>query len=98
MLSYWEEHVLQFIKNQDKLEFDYLSNNPIVTWNIIQANPDKDWDWNGISRNSNITWDIIQANPDKNWDWYSISCNKFTLEKKLFQEHIESLNKIVIDD
>ena len=42
---------------------------------IIRENPDKPWDWYGISNNPNITWDIIQENPDKDWDWYSISCN-----------------------
>jgi hypothetical protein len=99
MLTYWEEHVLQFIiKNQDKLYFGNLSSNSIVTWNIIQAIPDKNWNWCNISRNPNITWDIIQSNPDKNWNWYYISLNKFKLEKKLFQEHIESLNKLVIND
>ena len=44
--------------------------NPNITWEIIQNNPDKDW--NGgwyISCNPNITWDIIQNNPDKDWDW-----------------------------
>ena len=99
MLTYWEEHVLQFItKNQDKLDFSSLSENLIVTWNIIQTNSDKDWDWCGISCNPNITWDIIQDNPDKNWDWYTISYNEFTLEKKLFQEHIELLDKLIINN
>jgi len=36
---------------------------------FIQNNPDKDWNWNGISLNPNITWEIIQNNPDKNWSW-----------------------------
>ena len=123
MLTYWEEHILQFIvKNQDKLNFNLLSGNLNITWNIIQSNPDKNWNWCYISYNQNITWDIIQANPDKNlnwrgisinpnitcniiyanpdknWDWKNICFNKFTLEKKLFQENIESLNKLVIND
>ena len=26
-----------------------LSYNPNITWDIIQNNPNKDWDWNWIS-------------------------------------------------
>ena len=37
---------------------------------IINKNPDKEWDWYFISMNPNITWDIIESNPDKPWDWY----------------------------
>ncbi len=58
--------------------------NPNITFDIIQDNPDKPWDWLGISRNPNITWKIIQDNPDKNWSWYNISRNKFTKEKEQF--------------
>ena len=49
--------------------------NPNITWEIIQANLDKPWDWNWISDNPNITWEIIQQNPDKPWDWSMISQN-----------------------
>ncbi len=42
---------------------------------IIQNNPERDWNWIGISWNSNITWDIIQNNPEKPWNWGGISCN-----------------------
>jgi hypothetical protein len=47
----------------------------IITPDIVRANPDKPWDWSGISSNPSITWDIIQANPDKPWDWSGISSN-----------------------
>jgi hypothetical protein len=36
-----------------------------VSWEIIESNPDKPWDWRYISYNPNITWKIIEANPDK---------------------------------
>ena len=42
-----------------------ISENPNVTWEIIQNNLDKDWCWYGISNNPNITWEIIQNNPDE---------------------------------
>ena len=32
---------------------------------IIKDNPDKPWNWYGVSRNPNITWDIIENNLDK---------------------------------
>ena len=53
----------------------YISENPNITWEIIENNPDKDWSWMFISENPNITMEIIENNPDKNWDWYFISCN-----------------------
>ena len=42
---------------------------------LIEANPDKDWDWYEISRNRNLTMEMIEANPDKPWDWEGISMN-----------------------
>ena len=54
-----------------------LSENPNITWDIINDNPDKLWNRWGISRNPNITFSIIQSNPDKPWDWYNLSLNKF---------------------
>jgi hypothetical protein len=34
-----------------------LSNNPNITWGIVQANPDKPLDWHGLSINPNITFE-----------------------------------------
>ena len=45
----------------------------IITWEIVQANPDKPWSW--ISDNPNITWEIVQFNLDKDWCWDSLSSN-----------------------
>lgn len=64
-----------------------ISQNPNITWEIIQQNPDKPWNWSSISINPNITWKIIQQNPDKPWCWYGISRNKFNRDK-----HIHSRN------
>ena len=44
-------------------------------WRLIQANPDKPWEWYYISQNPNITWQIIQDNLDNPWDWRGISTN-----------------------
>ena len=46
-----------------------------MTIEIIEKNPDKDWDWMWISNNPNLTIDYIEKNPDKPWDWEMISCN-----------------------
>src|SRR3989344_2038442 len=50
--------------------WDGISSNPNITWDIITANPDKPWDWYGISLNPSITWNIIITNLDKPWRWY----------------------------
>ena len=42
---------------------------------IVEANPNKPWDWYELSRNPNITMDIVKANPNKPWDWYDLSKN-----------------------
>ncbi len=51
----------------------YVSNN--ATWEFIQNNSSKRWNWQYISMNPNITWEIIQDNPDKPWNWDAISIN-----------------------
>lgn len=44
----------------------YLSENPNVTWEIVQNNPDINWSWPGLaSENPNITWDVIKNNLNK---------------------------------
>ena len=52
-----------------------MTNNPNITLDIIQANPDKDWDWKLILLHPNITWEIIRDNPDKDWDWEIIQAH-----------------------
>jgi hypothetical protein len=52
-----------------------LSKNPNITWEIVQANPDKPWYFGWLSRNPNITWEIVQANPDENWCFHALSQN-----------------------
>ena len=76
--SFWKKYLSQAIKtfpenlwNLDML----LSQNPNITWEIVQANPDKPWCFNMLSKNSNITWDIVQANPDKSWIFFKLSRN-----------------------
>ena len=42
---------------------------------FIEKNPNKSWNWKGISWNPNITMEIIEKYPNKPWDWGGISCN-----------------------
>ena len=59
-----------------------LSENPNITWEIIESNPDKEWNWFYISCNPNITYEIIKSNPTKPWSWRRISENKFLKDKR----------------
>ena len=59
-----------------------LSQNPNITWEIVQNNPDKDWDYYCLSKNPNITWDIVQQNPDKQWGYSYLSQNEMKTDKE----------------
>ena len=72
-------HVLERLRDTS-IQWDYrgLSVNPKITWEVVQANPDKQWDWCRLSANPSITWEIVQANPGKAWDWAYLSMNPST--------------------
>ncbi|RKO92901.1 hypothetical protein BDK51DRAFT_46016 [Blyttiomyces helicus] len=40
-----------------------------ITMEILNAYPDKPWDYYGLSKNPNITTEILIANPDKPWNY-----------------------------
>ena len=67
----WNKYFFNLVKDyvNESLDWYGLSENPNITWEIVEANPDIPWDWYGLSRNPNITMDIVEANPDKSWDW-----------------------------
>ena len=52
-----------------------LSHNPNITWEIVQANQDKPWNYGYLSYNPNITWEIVKANQDKPWNYRDLSEN-----------------------
>ena len=76
-LNKWSEKWFQFVKDNPNKKWDYyeLSENPNITWEIVQANPDKPWNYNQLSINPNVTWEIVQANPDEPWDYNWLSSN-----------------------
>ena len=63
------------MKYEDKLSWNYISQNPNITMEIIEKYPNKPWDWEFISENPNITIEFIEKYPYKSWDWDSISQN-----------------------
>ena len=46
---------------------------------LVDYNPDKPWNWDGLSRNPNITWEIIKNNPEKDRSNYINSTPKTQL-------------------
>ena len=52
-LDEWSEKWFQFIKDNPHKDWCYiwLSENPNITWEIVQANPDKPWDFQLLSWN-----------------------------------------------
>jgi hypothetical protein len=84
----WTEKYWKFVKdNIDKpWQWDWLSLNPNITFDMVQSYPDKSWDWDYLSLNPNITFDIVHAHPDKPWNWYYLSRNTFSHAKKNFVE------------
>lgn len=66
------------IKHFGKIEhfFSWLSRNPKLTWQHIQAYPTRVWNWYSISRHPNITWDIVVAHPEMPWKYKGLSLNR----------------------
>ena len=71
------EEFIQHFKNKlnHRRLYSVISYTTIITWEIVQANPDIDWDYHLLSRNPNITWEIVCENPDKPWDYNALSNN-----------------------
>jgi hypothetical protein len=44
---------------------------------IIENNPQFNWDWEEVSKNPNLTLGIIQRNQSKKWEWSSIMKNSY---------------------
>ena len=52
-----------------------LSQNPNITFDIVEKYIDKPWSWYGLSQNPNITFDFVEKHMDKPWVWSSLSYN-----------------------
>ena len=102
METNWNKYFFKFINKYSDKSWDWywLSENPNITWDIVEANPnitmdiveanlDKPWSWRRLSSNPNITWDIIEANLDKYMSWSYLSRNKFAKEKEIFELRVK---------
>ena len=52
-----------------------LSENVLVTMDIIENHPDFGWDWGRVSANPNLTLDVMKRHPDKEWNFRNLSSN-----------------------
>ena len=63
-----------FERNIDKdWDWDSLSQNPNITWEIIEKYIEKPWTWCCVSNNPNITFDIVLKYIDQPWGWRWLS-------------------------
>jgi hypothetical protein len=77
-----------------------MSENPNITWDIIQANPDFPWDWDCISQNPNLfkinTPKVIReyfAQKTIAKYWRNAICNpEYTICKKRLQKEFNELH------
>jgi hypothetical protein len=70
------------LDNFDERTIQFISSNPNITWNIINANLHESWNWCMVTINPNITMKIINDNPDKPWNKCNIyKNNSITLEE-----------------
>lgn len=49
-----------YLAERDQSSSDNLLD---ITWEIVQDNPDKPWDYDCLSGNSNVTWKMISQSP-----------------------------------
>ncbi len=70
------EYVESILRQENRIDWGTLSDNPNITWENIQQNTDKPWNWRSISQNPNITLENILQHPDKPWSWFCLSYNK----------------------
>lgn len=60
---------------EKKGKYNISSFSIITLPQIVEENPDLDWDWEKMSNNKNINIQFIRKNRDKTWDWGNLSAN-----------------------
>jgi hypothetical protein len=61
------------LDDDDPWFWTLVSDQPFVTWAVVEAHPDRPWHWSRLSGNPGLTWDDIRAHPDRPWDWRELS-------------------------
>ena len=62
-----------------------------VTPEIIDNNPDVNWNYSWLSSNKNITWDYVQKHSDKEWNYSVLSYNP-NITFDIIQRYPEKFN------
>jgi len=75
LLSTPINEIIRDNKNISNWQWDLISRNPTLTFNIVLSNPDKPWNMKYVSSHNNISWNDIHKNLHINWDWTEISKN-----------------------
>jgi hypothetical protein len=75
----WPHYIYNWITTTlgDSVDYMILSGNPNITLDVIDANPDKPWDWFYVSELQSVTLEYVLQNLDKEWHWFTLS---FSLE------------------
>ena len=68
----WSEYCVKNLL-EIGINWEYVVNNPNITYKIIKENPDKPCDYYYLGRNPNITWEIVEANSNKPWNYTFLS-------------------------
>jgi lipocalin len=75
----FRDEIIQYWIDNCNLMDCYRIQSKYITWEIVQANPNKYWDYGKLSSNPNITREIVRANqydnPERNWDYDYLSRN-----------------------
>lgn len=85
-----ECNVLLKLLESDSASFTWnmsaLSRNPGMTWEFVQQNMNREWDWGLLSSNPSVTiWEIVCANPSLPWSTKGLARNP-----NITWEHIQS--------
>jgi hypothetical protein len=87
------EHIVNRIKElKPVLYVSFLSRNPAITWDVICALPELQWDFEALTYHPNISLDIIQNNNEKKWNYYNLNFNE-TLTWDFVKSHSVCINE-----
>jgi hypothetical protein len=60
-------------------DYTYLSANPTITWDMVEADQEMyrrhEWDYDILSINHNISFDIVDAHTEIDWCYTGLSKN-----------------------
>jgi hypothetical protein len=80
MQYYVNTRLLRQVQGQD-VDFEYLSDHPDLTPEVIKAFPDAKWDWESITVHDNMCLQWLLDMPDAPWDWAVITnCDNWTFD------------------